>query len=212
MILKCDLKCGASVEGWERAIGVEMTRGWKSGRRVAVWVAASVLACAQGVTGQGAGVEAASPLVPPAALQPEAQIQSDIFREIDDPSSGDCWLLLRDRNDPGGPGRWVLEKRSVGRLRRPWGSRSTTATPPGSTVSPGAGAAAARVPVIHAGERLIVEENSPVVEARLEAVALNPARIGSVFRVRLAIGGKVVRAVALGPGRAAFAEEIGAQP
>jgi flagella basal body P-ring formation protein FlgA len=59
-------------------------------------------------------------------------------------------------------------------------------------------------PVIRAGDRLVVEENTAVIEARLEAVALGPAALGSSFDVRLKLGGKVARAVALAPGRAAF--------
>jgi hypothetical protein len=61
--------------------------------------------------------------------------------------------------------------------------------------------------VIHAGDRLIVEENTAVVESRLEAVALGPAVVGSPLDARLKVGGKVVRAVALGRGRAAFLAE-----
>ena len=55
-------------------------------------------------------------------------------------------------------------------------------------------------PVIHAGDVLIVEEHTAVVEARLEAVALGPAAAGAIFRARLKIGGKVVRAVAVSAG------------
>jgi flagella basal body P-ring formation protein FlgA len=67
-------------------------------------------------------------------------------------------------------------------------------------------------PVIRAGERLVVEENSKFIEARLQGVALNPAPIGSVFDVRLSIGGKVVRVVALGPGRAVLQPESAVRP
>ncbi len=67
-------------------------------------------------------------------------------------------------------------------------------------------------PVIRAGDRLIVEEHTAVVDAALEAVRLNPAALGSTFKVRLKIGGKVLRAVALGPGRAALAAERGVRP
>ena len=67
-------------------------------------------------------------------------------------------------------------------------------------------------PVIHAGDRLTVEEHTAVADAALEARALNPAARGSALEVRLAIGGRVVRAVALGPGRAAFQREIGGRP
>jgi hypothetical protein len=68
------------------------------------------------------------------------------------------------------------------------------------------------VPVIHAGDALIIEENSALVEARLEAVALGPAESGWAFNARLKIGGNVVRVVALGPGRAAFAPPTEARP
>jgi hypothetical protein len=63
-------------------------------------------------------------------------------------------------------------------------------------------------PVIHAGDRLIVEENTRLVEARLAAVAMGPAIAGAPLDVRLTIGGKVMRAVALAPGRAAFESEV----
>jgi hypothetical protein len=62
------------------------------------------------------------------------------------------------------------------------------------------------------GDRLIVEEDTPVASARLEALALGPASPGVEFMVRLRIGGKVMRVVALGPGRAAFATESEARP
>jgi flagella basal body P-ring formation protein FlgA len=43
----------------------------------------------------------------------------------------------------------------------------------------------------------------------LEAVAMSPAMAGSSLNVRLSIGGKVIRAVASGPGRAIVQEEAG---
>jgi flagella basal body P-ring formation protein FlgA len=52
-----------------------------------------------------------------------------------------------------------------------------------------------------------VEELTGVVDARLEAVALEPAVMGAHFKARLRIGGKVVRAVAVSPGHASFAAE-----
>jgi hypothetical protein len=55
---------------------------------------------------------------------------------------------------------------------------------------------------------VIVEENSPVAEARLTAVALESATIGSAFNARLEIGGKVVRAIAVGTGQALFRPQI----
>jgi hypothetical protein len=66
--------------------------------------------------------------------------------------------------------------------------------------------------VIHTGDLLIVEESSAVVDVRLAAVALAPAAGGSPLKVRLAIGGAIVHAIALGPGRAALAPETGLRP
>jgi hypothetical protein len=126
----------------------------------------------------------------PQVLLSSGLTQGEIVREIDDPHTGGRWLLMRDPVHPAGPGRLVL----AGGMR--------IAVP-----QPGAPAVEPPRPVIHAGDRLIVEENTAVVEARLEAVALGPAGIGSPLDVRLKIGGKVVRAVALGPGRAAFLAE-----
>jgi flagella basal body P-ring formation protein FlgA len=74
------------------------------------------------------------------------------------------------------------------------------------------GALPQRTAVIRGGDRVILEEHTPVVDARLEAIALAPAREGGTLRVRLKIGGGIVEAVALGPGRVAFAAETEARP
>jgi hypothetical protein len=116
--------------------------------------------------------------------------QGEIVREIDDPHTGARWLLMRNPIYPAGPGRLVL----VGGMRI-------------AALQPGAPVAEPPRPIIHAGDRLIVEENTAVVESRLEAVALGPAVVGSPLDARLKVGGKVVRAVALGRGRAAFLAE-----
>ena len=104
------------------------------------------------------------------------------------PGHGDLWVLLRGAGRPGAPGRLILA--------------ATLATSP---AAPGQGTLTHPLPVIHAGDRLILEEDTALVHARLEAVALSPALAGSALRVRLVPGGFVVHAVALGPGRAAFA-------
>lgn len=124
----------------------------------------------------------------------------EIIREIDDPSTGDRWLLQRNEQNPGGPGRLVL-----------------VAAHPSAHLGASAQAAeksgeARRLPIIHAGDRLIVEEHTAVVDAVLEARALNPAAQGSTLEVRLTIGGNVVRAVALAPGRAALQPQTGERP
>lgn len=124
---------------------------------------------------------------------------ADLIREIEDPSSGDLWLLLRDRSRAGGPGRLVLAGQRTGVQ----GQR------PGEPAHPGFGGAR---PVIHSGDAVIVEEHTPVVDARLEAIALGAAAKGACFKARLKIGGRVVRAVAVSSGHAVFAPESEVEP
>lgn len=136
-----------------------------------------------------------------------AEAGGEVVRAIDDPSTGNYWLLERDPRHPAGPGRLVLAPAAaVG--ARPF-RQSEAARKAGELQRPEA--VVRMTQVIHAGDRLVVEENTPVVTARLEAVALGPAVAGAVFEVRLQIGGRAVRAVALGPGRAVFADQIGAR-
>ena len=115
----------------------------------------------------------------------------EVVREIDDPSNGNHWLLVHNANHPAGPGLLLLVPAARIQARQ---------------AGPVLGAEPV-LPVIRAGDRVIVEENTPVVYARLEAVAINPAMAGSPFNARLSIGGRVIRAVASGPGRAIFQEE-----
>jgi hypothetical protein len=129
----------------------------------------------------------------------QSPAQEEIVREIDDPHTGDRWLLMRNSQFPGGPGRLVL----AAAHRNAAGASGRTAGEPGE---------AQLIPVIHAGDRLIVEEHTAVVDAVLEARALNPAVAGAQLEVRLVIGGNVVRVVALGPGRAALETETGKRP
>jgi len=138
-------------------------------------------------SGQTAATGPRSPFLFSASVP--VAVSGEIVREIDDPHTGDRWLLLRDSSHPGGPGRMVL----VANVR--------------NETRPNELEAGALRPVIRAGDRLIVEEDTAVVAARLEAVALGPAVIGSPFEARLKIGGRVVRALALAPGRAAFQAE-----
>ena len=108
------------------------------------------------------------------------------MREIRDPGSGALWLVVRDEENTAGPGRAIL----AGEAR---GAQDEFA----SKIK-------APVPVIRPGDRLVVEEHTATVEAYLEGQALNAAAIGASLAVRLKIGGKVVRAVAVAPGRAAL--------
>jgi hypothetical protein len=122
----------------------------------------------------------------------------DVIREIDDPHTGQRWLLERNGEHPGGPGRLV----PAGFRRKAPGGASALNTEEEARLHP----------VIRAGDRLVVEEHTARADAALEARALASAAAGAVFDARLSIGGKVVRVVALGPGRAAFQPEQGGRP
>jgi hypothetical protein len=122
---------------------------------------------------------------------------SRLLREIEDPNSGMRWLLMRDKSNPGGPGRLELvpPERDPGTLERRVQAPSFPRT--------------RAVWIIRAGDRLVVEEHSATTDAYLDGIALGPAGTGSALNVRLSIGGRVVRAVAMGPGRAAIEAAAG---
>jgi hypothetical protein len=122
--------------------------------------------------------------------------EGSLVREIDDQQCGNRWLLFRDDRNPGGPGRLVLVQSAQA------GSAGRPATGAAAELP-----AAPQKPVIHAGDRLVIEQETPQISARLEAVALAPAMAGRLFRARLRMGGKIVEAVALAPGRAALEPE-----
>jgi hypothetical protein len=119
----------------------------------------------------------------------------EILREIDDPHTGDRWLLLRDQSHPAAPGRLVrvtarskCEKRNIEES-----GRCAAQSPIIQKARP--------CPILRAGDRLIAVESSAVLDGQLEAVALGPATAGSPLYVRLKFGGTVVRAIAQAPGR-----------
>jgi len=137
----------------------------------------------------------------PSVTLPESPATSEVVREIDDPHTGDRWLLTRDPSRPGGPGRMILAKVGLD-LADQHGPEGSSALPEPPKF----------FPVIHTGDHLVVEENTRVADVVMDATALGPALLGSPLHVRLSIGGSVVRAVALGPGRAVFATETGSRP
>jgi hypothetical protein len=118
----------------------------------------------------------------------------EVLKVIADPHTGTRWLLLRDLSHPGGPGRLVPAGELPANLLP-----SLRADATGAAAQPDALQVR---PVIHTGDRLIVEEHTAVVDASLEAVALSAALPGAAFDVRLKWGGKVLRVWAAGPGRA----------
>ena len=108
---------------------------------------------------------------------------ANIIVEIDDPNLGIRWLLRRDPAHPGGPG--IVETATCADMNL----------------------AVEAEPVMRRGDRVMVEESSKFVEARLEAIALGSATQGKTFQARLKIGGKVVRAIAVAAGRATLMPE-----
>lgn len=130
---------------------------------------------------------------------PEAA-SGEVYREINDPHTGDRWLLFRNLSHPGGPGRMVLAERPEG---APVGSAALRERVNGPVD------AVEQLPVLHAGDEIVVSRATRTVDEQFEGVALGPAAKGALFEVRLKIGGKVFMAVASAPGRAVFAEEDG---
>ena len=142
------------------------------------------------------------------AATPAAAPTGRVVRTIEDPGTGARWLLICDANDPGGPGRLIAGK-NTGTFANT-GSLATGVEPGrnrvhDSTMVHGSAIAAA----VRSGDLLIVEEHTATAEAYREAVAQGTAAVGSLVNVRLKAGGKVVRAVVLGPGRAALAPAVG---
>ena len=141
----------------------------------------------------------------PSGVPPAEQRPGPVIREIEDSSTGARWLLVRDPTNPAAPARMIRVE--TGKADSSGGTESA----PSRKGKQGPGAAPLR-PVIHAGDAVIVEERTSVVDARLEAVALGSAAAGAEFKARLKIGGKVVRVVALDAGRAEMTPEREAQP
>jgi hypothetical protein len=155
-------------------------------RMAAVLAATAPMALGQAPASSSAGPQFL--IHSPAPASPSTVPGDEIIREIDDPRNGDRWLLVRGDSHPGGPGLLLLVSAVQNKTRQ-------------------AGPEPAAPPIIRTGDRVIVEENTAAVEARLEAVALNPAWPGSLFNVRLTVGGKVLRVRAAGPGRAVLQQE-----
>ena len=156
-----------------------------------VLIATASTACGQA---QGPASKRASEFVPETHMNSGFTVlgSAPILREIRDPHTGSRWMIVANKNHPGGPGQMFV---------------ATAATDARSTAEE-----ETKTVIIHPGDRLVVEEHTFHSDARLEAVALSAAQVGSRFDVRLQIGRKVVRVMALGPGRAAFLERGESKP
>ena len=123
-------------------------------------------------------------------LETAAAQSAGAGRTLIDPSTHARWVLRADPVHPGGPGTLV-----------PLASAQPLAVSAPRQSDP------PRI-VIRAGDRLIVDESTPLLVARYAAVALAPAAAGERFLARFAAGAKPVQVVALGPGRAALAAAV----
>lgn len=65
------------------------------------------------------------------------------------------------------------------------------------------------VPIIRPGDSVLLSEDSPTTEARLEAIAIESAGPGQALTVRLKLGGHLLRAIAVAPGSVLLADGKG---
>ncbi len=56
--------------------------------------------------------------------------------------------------------------------------------------------------MIHAGDRIVIEERTAVADARFEAIALTSAPKGGRLRARISLGGRIILAQAIDAGEA----------
>ena len=116
-------------------------------------------------------------------------VSQRIVSERTDPGTGARWVLMRDAEHPAALAHWVLVE--AGKER---------------AVGAGAEATGEKL-MIHAGDKIVVEEQTAVMSAWLEATALTSAGSGGELRVRLAIGGRVLVVRAIAPATAEMEEE-----
>lgn len=153
----------------------------KSGVTAGIWVFALVA----GANAQSVANHAVGPST--------THLAAVVLRTIDDPATGKRWLVVRDPTRPGGPARAVLAEREAR-----CSETDCARKPP---------IVARERPVIQAGDAVTVEEHTPMLDMRLQAVALESSLKGACLRARLLLGGKVERVIAIAPGRAAFVSE-----
>ena len=124
---------------------------------------------------RGQALEAAHP-------QTSGGAQAPSQRDIVDPCLGTRWQLVADARHPERPGQLIRADSGVIRASGP--------SPSGSTLSPAPlpPAPPAALPVIRAGDRITVSQQTPILRARFQAVALESGAAGQTFRVRL-LGG-----------------------
>jgi hypothetical protein len=119
------------------------------------------------------------------------QVPGSLPRDIVDPCLGIRWELMVDAQHPERPGRLVQVGRGVQPRTSTNPSSSFEGAYAGSTTGT-ARAAPATPPLIRAGDRVTVIQQTAILRARFQAVALEPAVGGQTMRVRL-LGGQDIR-------------------
>jgi hypothetical protein len=161
-----------------------------------ILMACCAMACCT-AAGQGPAVRDERLLVVSGSPQGSGVSPGEVMRTIQDPNTGMRWLLVRSERHPGRPGRLLLAnaRSNPPRPADGGGARESIFIQPDQS---------AELPVIRAGDLVRVEEHTAIADVRLEAVALEAARVGAPLTVRLKIGGRVEHGVALAPGRASL--------
>jgi hypothetical protein len=115
-----------------------------------------------------------------------------LVRAIDDPGTQKHWLLIEDLSRPGTPA--LLIRTTQDGAGAQCGVETTETQSPIPSLS---------VPVIHAGESVLLLEHTPISDATFEATALQAAALGESLNVRTRLGGRTLKATATAIGRAA---------
>ncbi|WP_348261388.1 hypothetical protein P8935_16480 [Telmatobacter sp. DSM 110680] len=114
------------------------------------------------------------------------------LRELEDPGTHQRWLLVRDMDRATGPALFVRESRHSECAF--FAAKEMNVTPLRGQLS--------SLPVIHAGDQIILSEHGINSDAELEATALDTGAAGDSLRVRIKFGGRTVRAIAATRGHA----------
>jgi hypothetical protein len=120
------------------------------------------------------------------------------LREVADLGTHQHWLLIQDLTRATGPALF---------MKQPQHSACAFLTLGKMNFGSALGARVRSIPVIHAGDRIILCEHTILSDAELEATALEAAAVGESLRVRIKFGGLTVRAIAAAPGRATLVPE-----
>jgi hypothetical protein len=112
---------------------------------------------------------------------------------IEDHSNHQLWLLTRNPDRPEAPATLIPILPGLSDS-----SPSEQGGKPRTAISP----VKRGVTIIRSGEAVALYEDSSFMRLRLGGIALSTAAVGENITVRLTIGGRPLRAIAIGPGRA----------